>query len=480
MRGAVALLALGGCHAVFALEDLPVERENISGNLIDARLINAPGGLPMRSDRAFSPDEVTGRAVFADGSAADLEFDAEGSFSFQRPIDAVYELSIVALGQELQIQHHARDLKLSLIALGRRERTALKKPTLITLPITTGTNVFPTVVSTGLWASANTANPADVDWRKAVPQSGAVGLLSAAAHDVLYFYSFSPEPATPGQTHYVLDAFTKHETLEMVDGQPVDFPSQPAMQLPNECTRLFTPFAAEQTRIQAAAGSRVGLQYLGGSWAILAFPELEFGANGGQVLAFSAVGEETAMNGADLYFANPFPGTHPAATMTVTYDHEVKHRNGTPIRRGLQTVHYAVLGTEAGCDAKSLVLDVGVPTDWQVAGVPIASENEVVTLPDSPRVAIDFTHAGRADLYNLSLVEVMATNGSTVLGNPIASMRAVAPSISLPTSLFERGHSYLVVYAVSSGYTDSRSGDLRTVRYPAGLAQGVSPVFEIQ
>ncbi|MEJ7600814.1 MAG: hypothetical protein WKG01_23115 [Kofleriaceae bacterium] len=65
---ALAMLPLGRCQALFELEAKTVEIETVTGTLVEARVVNGPGGVPMRTDQLYPAETIAANAYFDDGT----------------------------------------------------------------------------------------------------------------------------------------------------------------------------------------------------------------------------------------------------------------------------------------------------------------------------------------------------------------------------------------------------------------------------
>ncbi|HEY5937364.1 MAG TPA: hypothetical protein VIU61_22105 [Kofleriaceae bacterium] len=476
MRWVFAAALLGGCHVLFELE--PIPRTVVTGRLVEAYVVNNELHEPMRTNDPVAVGLLVGRARFDDGSESTVTFDPDGSFRFERPPGATYELSILVAGQPIDLRHSAEDLQLITTAFGRKQRLQMAQPTLIEFPSPLEvTDLFPTVTSTGIWASLGNV-VTSVDWRN-VTFVGPASLLSGEDHDALYYHVSAGVPPPPSSQYY---AISKISTAfpQLMDGSKFTLPAFDPV-LPARCTKIQMDIGGEVGRLTAAYDTRIDVRSLGGAAIIQAYVDLDLGSLGSQLVAFSAANQEAAVTaGLAMQHPDPFPGTTLVAAVQVSLDHAIQYPGATPLRHRLLSIHIAPIPEGGTCPTVAIASEAATAIDWQIGETTLSGENQVVSIDPTARVPVRFTADGRAEVISLKLFEIVATNGLTLFGPQLSAIRSVEPDFTFDPALLESGHSYAFLYAVSFGLPGAADGDLRTTEYPTGLVQGVSPVFQIQ
>jgi hypothetical protein len=470
-RAVVAIVAAcGGSHAhpPDAVPDAGVDAAMISAHDVVRDLRDDMQALPIVDERPYNSLVASVRQP--DGTWTPVAVAADGTFSFAA--DGSYRLQLAADGgRPLELQLAAPHLDLAGSVGARYDRAPVPAGTQLAVtlgnPSSTGVSG---IASTGVWAGTTRQNGTNasfvVDWTQI-----ASGLLDTSAYDKLY-----------GLTYDSVDnpAFTTitgacSSDVTMTGGAATAAGCTLAPLVRDHCVHIVAHVAAEDARIVAALAGAPAFSTAVYAWNIDAVPAPSLGPVG--LLSIAGYGVNatpTADIDRDLtMYAVPFLGHAPMVIMSV-----VRQRTtAAGLTLSAYTQHYVQPAPDCATptDIPGTAAIAGVPT---LDGVALASDNVEIALDPTRDHELAWPVAsGTADLWVVNLY--------TVTGAQLAYQRAwltADPHVAIDAAQLPAGASYLFHIRGVLGAPNVRTGDLRTISYPAApYADSVVPsaIFEV-
>lgn len=449
------VLALAGCRQVLGLSDpaplpdgavaLPVHgQHHVVGYLNDMT------GTPLPEDVAF--EAVTGSVIHADSSIETLALDDNGNFAFvadQLP----YRLVFVDDGATpLEYQLTSQTIDLGVPVMRRYPMQPTPPATRLDLAmVNEQPGGSPLVQSTGLWASLSPSGQSQsellVDWGTAY-----TGLLDASEYDALYVTMMAS--SGNGYTS-ITSACTTNVTL--VGGTTTFGECDLAPTLPDHCTRVVSPGAAEIERLVGAVADGPEYRDATSGWQLLAAP-LGDPRAWGLRLAYDDSG---TVHDADVQveYTDPFNGHLALAALSTAVSRPVGVTNVYAT-----TTHFA--RAQDSCSSPTQIMSAvaiaGMPT---LGGTQLVRDDLVVGLPASGLAELTWPIAspGTVDFYSVELFEIdLATGAFTGVRNYMT----VEPHVAIDPALFAASTHYVVLIFAFAGYPDASTGNLTRIGFP--------------
>jgi hypothetical protein len=237
-----------------------------------------------------------------------------------------------------------------------------------------------------------------------------------------------------------------------------------------------TPFDAKIDL--AAASTRFGMQQpavttFGASWRLDASPGYELGSTVGVPL----LGASLAMTDTTFssMYANPFAmlGYKPMLTYSAS-------QARTAMVGTVSTTFGSTLATVTDPGAGlTLGFGSGLPTSIALDNNTLSIDGAMVTVDTTRALGVDLVVDHPGDLYTVA-VEELTVAGAAVTEAPVISVAALDTHITLPPSIFQAGHTYIIVATcISGGYPNAAAGDVATFALPISYGSATSAVFTV-
>ncbi len=461
-----ALALLGGCHIAFGIEHqdpLPVQvdaagpREPIQGLVRLVEMRNDASFRPTTRSRFYTPFEMQVFVAADDGGTLAIEYHADtGTFAAPRSAGRTrIQLRFGTLIHEYQWD--APVLSLDQVATNRLDAAQAAPGTTLVGQITsTLPSQLTTVNVTGVWTRILPIFDAagfHTPWTGPLPSSSANDQMLLAGYDL----------TAAGNT--MLDQVATVAPIEMTSGTNTLAKLALSPAPVTGCVHAIADLAGDAARLEAAYPA-IGGGPTSQSMNVFSTPLLELGPNILWLLT-QAVGRANAT----LDYSNVFPGAKELVTAAVS--------RPTVFPDGLQaavaTFSFEPRGAPTcGTPITLIAHDVAIATGFSIDGRALDADHVPISL-SSTTSTLAWHADGTADLFEVVIYDV---TGATTLVPHVLHTRA--PSVVLDRSDFVSGHRYLFSVTTTVGLSAASDGDLTQRSYPSQLADGLSPIIDVQ
>ncbi|HUS33314.1 MAG TPA: hypothetical protein VMZ53_32650 [Kofleriaceae bacterium] len=475
MRRCLVLLGLCGCDALFGIDtldykpDAPVDtapRITVTGHAVKRWLHNNAAHEPTLEPAIHPAMPIA--VHLADGSVPPTTWDpATSEFSFEAGVGERYAVTYATNLGSYEYQMTTPTLTLQDVELGHPDQVAPGAQAVVQWLPTSGTTLAAADVrfaSTGVWTNTVPTSPATnnfiVNWPSAVVVGGQrPALLSAAAHDSLYFLHYTTVATTP--PHRVVDQYAE-VTDAAQDANTTTTYINALQPLPRtDCVDLHVRRAAEFARLSQYPKFATP----GGTTQILAdaMPELGFRAPHELALITSTTDTNVAVS-----YTNPFPGF---GTMIAENNYLSRQITGGGTI-SVNTQYIDLITPTSPC----MRYDDPPPPPFvmtpSLAGVPLA-DDIVIGIDASKLVELTWSW----DSEPAAVTQVNLMKGASELVRVFFSTDG---KILIDPALLDANTAYRLVLAPYHGYFPNvAEGDFATRTYPARLSILMTGYFKV-
>jgi hypothetical protein len=492
MRWALLVcIALAGCDRVLGLSHINGDggggdgsggqRTTVTGTYLLHHSTNGATGVPMPMETPYAPGDVVMQLVANDGSATPVDYQADGTFTFETTVP--YRLRIQNPFGEVEIQHDSPNLVLVDRLGGRYPITRVTAMTPIKgmLPAVAG---YVVVSSTGIWTQspivAVDSGLFTYDWGM-FQMEPTIGLLDAGKNDLLWVTGSHFYPGT-GENYLAVDSAGSYpvtQTSGVATQLTTPSPSPIARDL---CTRVTAQHATAYSRMTA-----VDPEFTGGgvNWTINAVPALSLSPAADVWVATDGQAAPNLFDiDYDVVYGNPYPGTALTAAMGYTAIRMISLDAAAPYTLPLSGTTWATVSptTAPTCAPAMLTSTVGIPSRPVFDGVLLGGDGAAVELAGKTgTVALDMPiqAPGPVDRTDVTLFEVLVANNATTL-HRIRTVVTTTSTARFDTSLFRPMHSYIFAITTHRGTPDARIGDFGNLKFPIEYVTTWSSMFSAQ
>jgi len=407
-----------------------------------------------------------------DGTAPHVEHTGVGVFEFDAVTDR-YEVQLLR-GEAYypsRYQHTAQQLHLVDTLYGRTDAAYPAQMTPVDL---SGIGEDPDAVghhfyATGLFADINLlamgARRSTIDW---YTESGGAGLVSAAAHDRLYYLEYNAPVAGANG----LEAYLAFPSIEMVSGAQTTLAGALVHQTTPRTVMVTASLGTEAARLMPTLATPKGATTTNSAIGLLAhFGEAHNAAREVPVYSFllKSPADVTA-NPMNLF--NPIAGTTTAPALFLAGGRDV-YAPGA-FNPWTFPTEFAQVGSAyspgGGTEAQTLASNtVGMVTAVTLDGNSLAIDGKFVSLAPSATRQLAWSVAGGAfDWYQVTLYELTNVGGNTF---PIYvdTIQTATNQVTLPADELQPAHMYLIDITGVLDTPLAAQGDFRTVSLTGGF-----------
>jgi hypothetical protein len=314
------------------------------------------------------------------------------------------------------------------------------------------------------------------------PNMGATTISTTLPYSSFGRQTSSPEARITSEDVVLVERYVGNQLTGVYQAPPFDQVDGPstiqanvvAVPANKPISAMVTP--ATYAQRFSAVRPAVGGQFQ--SWRISAAPGWSLGSATGPQLHAGNVPMTDTMIGPTMY-GNPFESLD-WQSLFVFQTQATRMHTFMGVAMTLSASMYTVAKATSGF---TLDMPAGLPINIRINQVPLSTDGMTVPLDLTKSVVIDaITDKPSATLYVVTLHELAPdmTNMVVVRRPIIDAMTTIEPKVTLPASLFEVDHSYVVDFqAVQGGFADAATGDLQTYALPASVSRADSAVFQV-
>lgn len=485
-RAVVWVLALcAGCDHVFPIDPPPTL---VRGTIRQDYATNNAMFEPVVQSRNFEVGEIAFAVTLADGSISDVDYQADGSFTFERATpEQSYRLTYSFGGRTQVLEHASAGLDLVSRVAGRPDRIPIERSWLV-FPFRMNPDAAITalVATTGQWSHTGTGvfGPSvTFDWRTAAPVGNVpLGMLDEGRHDVAHAIETEFATLTPQITYQRIRAFSS---------TPVTLRAQQSSELsplvdvaPDACMRATIPHRTVHERLVAAQPSRSYTDAAGtrAFWNVLAVPSAARLATAGEIwIAYSDMATVDTELAAPFHDA--FTNHDLLANASSQAVFEVALPGTTAARISNISVRSDVLdpGT-ATCDGATVTLPstVGLVTTATLGGTALGADGMSVALDLTRDIEVSWdVTTGPVHITTVAVHELSASSGITAV-RALFSIDSTTRSVWLDRAWLEPGRAYAIAFTTHADFPGAASGDFETMTLPLETATTWSSWFYVQ
>ena len=434
----------------------------VTGHVRQRYVTNDEQFAPVVNERGMPAATAMTAVTLADGAMPNVSYrETDGAFSFPDPDHLAYDLVVAGTHYQLSQPH----VELAERTAGRPERTAVTKSTPIRFQYTNNPAGNTVIASTGLWTQTTNGSQTSFtfDWKSATSSSGALGLLDATQRDLMYLTKVEAQNGYSAITGVGTASVTLADgVMTVVPAATLDTP------LLDQCVHVVVPEVDTSMRLLAA----VPRSYTAAvDWGIEAEPAIDALGRVGALDVVTGTAGALANIDRTVTLHDPFVGTTLVASTELRATYTIPY-SGTTGVSGINVISVsAPFAQTGGCatDVATLASTVGIAGPITVAGTPVTSDEQMVTIDLTQRVPITWTaasagtvHVHVVDLYELS----NSGSGPGAITTAIDEVETTDPSYLLDPTLLAKGHTYLLYITELRGIPNAASGDLATFTFP--------------
>lgn len=233
--------------------------------------------------------------------------------------------------------------------------------------------------------------------------------------------------------------------------------------------------------VERMAAARPALQAPQYNWSVTAAPGSAAAFTTGPALASGAVAPSTGVVPLAVRFGNPFTGRlWPSTFVWAATARRTYQQPGGLAPLVLSAVQLAI--SPPPNDNSTVEFSACLPTSVVVQGATLLTDGLTVTLDRSKpvTVTINVDRQDAADLYGITLIEVVNTSMTAVTLTPRFDSLNEKPTWTLPGDIFEGGKIYTIrARCIRGGFPALATGDLEQRQLPYFSGSLESGVFTV-